>query len=247
MNDPDQSGWGKRAVGDPQPVWRRERRIRWSSADGVTAGYRAPGPLWLIAGLLLGIETLLQLADNGILPWDNLRSTVVAYGAYWDFLFPPGRVDQAMYPGQAYAMLLTHGFLHAGSLHVIMNTVVLFGLGKTLSFHVGISRVLVTLLFGVISGAVVFGLIADTAQPMLGASGGVFALFGLWMQWQRLQALQAGRPAPSVLSLLLGLFLIHLILGVFLGDSIAWQAHLGGFALGYWVMPWIVTDRVIRG
>jgi rhomboid protease GluP len=243
MNDPDRSGWGKREVTEPQRVWRRQKAWRWSTQDGVAADYRAPRTLWLLAGLLLAIETVLQLADHGVLPWTGLRSTAVAYGAYWDFLFPPGKVDQALYPGQAYVMLVSYGLLHGGSLHVIMNTVVLFGLGKTLSFHLGIERVLATFLVGVVSGAILFGLLADTAQPMLGASGGVFALLGLWMQWQRLQAQEFGRPVRSTLSTLLGLILIHLVLGVFLGDSIAWQAHFGGFAMGYWVMAWALPDR----
>lgn len=244
MNDPDQSGWGKRQVGEPQRVWQQQKTWRWSSRDVKTPDSRAPRPLWVVSGLLLLIETILQLADHGILPWTELRSTAIGYGAFWDFLFPPGRVDQALYPGQAYAMLVSYAFLHGGSLHVIMNTVVFFGLGKSLAFHVGVGRVLLTGLAGVVGGAVLFGLLATTAQPMLGASGGVFALLGLWMHLQRMQAIAAGQPPRSILSTLFGLILIHLVLGVFLGDSIAWQAHFGGFAVGYWVMPWCVQSRV---
>lgn len=243
MNDPDQSGWGKREVGEPQRVWQHQRSWRWSSRDAKSPEYSAPRPLWVVCGLLLLIETTLQLADHGVLPWAELRSTAIGYGAFWDFLFPPGRVDQALYPGQAYVMLISYAALHGGSLHVIMNTVVLFGLGKTLSFQIGVGRVLLTLLAGIVSGAAVFGLMTTTAQPMLGASGGVFALLGLWMHLQRMQAIAAGQPARSILSTLFGLILIHLVLGVFLGDSIAWQAHFGGFAVGYWVMPWSMPGR----
>jgi membrane associated rhomboid family serine protease len=35
---------------------------------------------------------------------------------------------------------------------------------------------------------------------------------------------------------------IHVLLHLFMGGQIAWQAHLGGFVAGYFLMPWFI-DR----
>ena len=85
-------------------------------------------------GVMLLLEGLAQLSDQGWFGVFDLRSLMISYGAFWDFLFPPGTVDHPLFLGQPYAMLITHAFLHAGTIHVLMNTVVFIALGKTLGY-----------------------------------------------------------------------------------------------------------------
>ena len=208
----------------------------------VFGGPKAPPLLWWITGTLLVIEMLAQLGDRGLLAGFDLRTWLISYGAFWDFLFPPGAVDQALFPGQSYSMLLTHALLHAGTIHVLMNAVIFIALGKTLAVYFGLRLVMLTMLLGAVSSGVAFGLLESTAAPMVGASGVVFAFIGLWLQASRSELKRLGRPGRSAVSVMMSLIVIHVLLHVFMGGQIAWQAHLGGFVAGYFLMPWLI-DR----
>ena len=204
----------------------------------VLGGPRTPRTLWWLTGILLGLEGLSQLSDLGWFGLIDIRSFLVSYGAFWDFLFPPGSVDRPLYPGQPYAMLLTHAFVHAGTIHVLMNSVIFLALGKTISVYYGLQLTLLTMICGAASSAVVFGLLANTNSPMVGASGVVFALIGFWLQSSRSELSRLGGQSRSIMSVIISLIVIHVLLLVFMGEQIAWQAHLGGFVSGYFLMPW---------
>ena len=208
----------------------------------VFGGPPTPKTLWWLTGLMLMLEGLAQLSDRRWFGVLDLRGLMISYGAFWDFLFPPGAVDQALFPGQSYSMLLTHAFLHAGTIHVLMNTVIFIALGKTLAVHFGLRSVMLTMLLGAVSSGVAFGLLESTAAPMVGASGVVFAFIGLWLQASRSELKRLGRPGRSTASVIMSLIVIHVLLHVFMGGQIAWQAHMGGFVAGYFLMPWLI-DR----
>jgi len=208
----------------------------------VFGGPPTPKTLWWLTGLMLMLEGLAQLSDRGWFGVLDLRGLMISYGAFWDFLFPPGAVHQALFPGQSYSMLLTHAFLHAGTIHVLMNAVIFIALGKTLAVYFGLRLVMLTMLLGAVSSGVAFGLLESTAAPMVGASGVVFAFIGLWLQASRSELKRLGRPGRSTASVIMSLIVIHVLLHVFMGGQIAWQAHLGGFVAGYFLMPWLI-DR----
>ena len=208
----------------------------------VFGGPPTPKTLWWLTGLMLMLEGLAQLSDRGWFGVLDLRGLMISYGAFWDFLFPPGAVHQALFPGQSYSMLLTHAFLHAGTIHVLMNAVIFIALGKTLAVCFGLRLVMLTMLLGAVSSGVAFGLLESTAAPMVGASGVVFAFIGLWLQASRSELKRLGRPGRSTASVMMSLIVIHVLLHVFMGGQIAWQAHLGGFVAGYFLMPWLI-DR----
>ena len=206
----------------------------------VFGGPKTPTTLWWLAGVMLFLEGLAQLSDRGWFGVFDLRSLMISYGAFWDFLFPPGAVDHPLLLGQPYAMLITHAFLHAGTIHVLMNTVVFIALGKTLAVYFGLRLTLLTMLISAIVSAVMFGLLEKTPAPMVGASGVVFGLIGFWLQASRAEL---GRSGRSLASIIMSLIVIHLLLHVFMGGQIAWQAHLGGFVAGYFLMPLFIDGR----
>lgn len=207
----------------------------------VFGGPPTPKTLWWFTGLILTLEGLAQLSDRGWFGVFNLRGLMISYGAFWDFLFPPGSVDQALFLGQSYVMLLTHAFLHAGTLHVLMNAVIFIALGKTLAVYFGLRLVILTMLIGAASSGVAFGLLESTTAPMVGASGVVFSLIGLWLQASRSELKRLGRRGRSTNSVIISLIVIHVLLHFFMGGQIAWQAHLGGFVAGYFLMPWLIN------
>ena len=210
----------------------------------VFSGPPTPRLFWWLTALLLGIECVAQLSDRGWFGDLDLRSIMVSYGAFWDFLFPPGVVDQTLYPGQSYLMFVTHALLHAGTIHVLMNAAIFIALGKTLAFYYGLKLTLITMLLGAVCSGITFGLLETTAAPMVGASGVVFAFIGVWLQTSRAEAVRMGRPARSASVVIISLIVFHIFMDVFMGGQIAWQAHLGGFVLGYFVIPWFIgRDR----
>jgi membrane associated rhomboid family serine protease len=97
-----------------------------------------------------------------------------------------------------------------------------------------------TMLLGAVCSGITFGLLETTAAPMVGASGVVFALIGVWLQTSRAEALRTGRPARSASVVIISLIVLHIFMDIFMGGQIAWQAHLGGFVMGYFVVPWFV-------
>lgn len=211
----------------------------------VFGGPPTPRPLWWLTGTMLVAECLAQLSDHGWFGGLDLRSLMISYGAFWDFLFPPGVIDQTLYPGQSYLMFVTHALLHAGTIHVLMNAVIFIALGKTLALYYGLRLTLMTMLLGAVCSGITFGLLETTAAPMVGASGVVFALIGVWLQTSRAEAVRTGRPARSVSVVIISLIVLHIFMDIFMGGQIAWQAHLGGFVVGYFVVPWFVgRDRL---
>jgi membrane associated rhomboid family serine protease len=183
-------------------------------------------------GICVTIEALFQLSDNGMILEIGWRSAGYLHGAFWpaprDAWFP-------FYPGQGIAMYLTYAFLHGGAVHLLVNMIVLWLFGAAVVERIGAKRFLVLFAGGAISGAAVFAVLAQSGQPMVGASGAVFGLLAAVMAWawedakgwrEKLRAL-----APDVALLL--------VLGVFaeimVPVAVAWQTHLGGF-LGGWIL-----------
>ncbi len=177
----------------------------------------------------LVIEAVLLGADWQIWAQPRLRATLYEYGGFW-----PGLLQgwQPNFPGQGGAMFLTYGVLHGGPGHAIVNMITLWSLGRMVVEWVGLRGLAVTYLAALLGGAVGYGLLAATPQPMVGASGALFGLAGGLAVW-------AFRARPDRLAALRFLawvvaFLIAMNVAMYwaLDGHIAWQTHLGGALAG---------------
>lgn len=115
-----------------------------------------------------------------------------------------------------------------GVTHILFNMYVLWVVGPTIELAFGRLRFLVLYLASVAGGHVLVLLLADPTtvewfQPVVGASGGIFGLFGALF----IATLRLGRDLQAVL-VLLGL---NLVLS-FVIPGISWQGHLGGLVTG---------------
>ena len=127
---------------------------------------------------------------------------------------------------------LTAGFLHATSgylalSHIAFNMYALWLLGRELEMALGRARFLALYLVAIIGGNVMLTLLAGPAdwwQGAVGASGGVFGLFGALLVVLR----RLGHSARPII----GLIVINGIIG-FVIPNIAWEAHLGGLLVGF--------------
>lgn len=151
--------------------------------------------------------------------------------------------------------ILTSGFLHSTAfafpVHLLLNMYALYVFGPALESFLGRLRYLALYLIATVGGSlaevlnyqliiVTKGQIVDATggfisySASLGASGAVFGLMGALLVARKAIGL---RLAP--LLIIVGL---NLVIG-FSVPNIAWQAHLGGFALGAAVMGVYLATR----
>lgn len=202
----------------------------------------------------LEIDLYLFQLDTSAVPGGVLSAGLIAL---FIFYFPPGNMlglavsSEAIREGRM-ATLLTHMVAHGGIAHLWLNVVMLFALSRTLVCELGIGgRGLLTyvalLILSGLAGALVFLAINPFGTvPMLGASGAICGLIGFS---ERLDP-ESGALVPlgSVrirralihfakwnLVLFLALYLLVWALGGVGG--LAWEAHLGGFAVGLFGAP----------
>jgi membrane associated rhomboid family serine protease len=133
--------------------------------------------------------------------------------------------------------LLTATLLHASLMHLLFNMWALYVLGAELERRVGALPFAALYVAAGIGGGALYQLIGGAA-PVVGASGAIFGLFGCWLVagWKA-RGTPGGRAGLRQMVLLL---VINLALPLFI-PGIAWQAHLGGFAVGLVVASVWVT------
>ncbi|MFI7483339.1 rhomboid family intramembrane serine protease [Kocuria sp. M1R5S2] len=121
--------------------------------------------------------------------------------------------------------MLTSGFLHsmANPLHLLLNMYMLYLFGRMLEPALGRGRFLTLFLLSVLGGSLGVLLLAHPMSLVVGASGGIFGLFGALFVLQR----HLGQSITPI-AVLIG---VNVVFG-FVVPGIAWQAHLGGLATG---------------
>lgn len=156
--------------------------------------------------------------------------------------------------------LFSHMFAHAGLFHLWFNVSALLGLSPVVSSRLGNGRTNWRLYFALyfaagIAGAVLFLALNPTSDlPMVGASG---AIFGLWGAAARvgpqadavpLWSKQVGRNVRD--AVISNVILVVLLFAISRsGDvqiKLAWEAHLGGFLVGLFLMPHLMQRDAVR-
>lgn len=204
---------------------------------------RPPAGLWLIGLLVVlcsGVELVLWLADHGIVQVARLRLTAYEYAGFW-----PGLLRgpwQPNYPGQPWLMFLTYAFLHSGPVHLLVNMVTLWSLGQLVLRRAGPRGFAILYVAAVLGGGLGFGLLAQTIQPMVGASGGLFGLAGGILAWSYVDRYNAAQTLWPVALWVGGLLLLNLVQWWLMDGLLAWQTHLGGFIAG-WIAALLIDPR----
>lgn len=183
-----------------------------------------------VAILLLAIHVLRLFLSVASDNWVILTFAVIPAR----FTAGPGLLDLLT--------LFSYMLLHGGWLHLVFNLVALIAFGAGIERLLGGWRMLFALLLGGVAGVALHILLyPNDSTPLIGASGGLSALFGLTMF---AIAMRSGgwRRLLSVTVVWLGLNLAFGLVGV-PGDEmveIAWVAHMGGYfaglAYGFWLM-----------
>ena len=143
------------------------------------------------------------------------------------FLIQGAQQQELVAAGESWR-LLTATLLHAGLTHLLFNMWALYVLGVELERRVGALPFAALYLAAGVGGGALYQVIGGAA-PVVGASGAIFGLFGCWLVagWKA-RGSPAGRASFQRMVVLLA---INLALPLLI-PGIAWQAHLGGFAVG---------------
>jgi membrane associated rhomboid family serine protease len=126
--------------------------------------------------------------------------------------------------------LITNLFVHGGLWHLAANMLTLFFFGRYLCMMVRDARFLTLYFLGGIAGNFFFILLSPSSNAVVvGASGAIFAVAGaLTVMAPKIRVFIFPIPAP--LPLWVAVIGGFVILSFF--PNVAWQAHLGGLAVG---------------
>ncbi|MEU9392335.1 rhomboid family intramembrane serine protease [Streptomyces sp. NPDC048324] len=207
------------AVGHQCPECVREGARSVRQARTAFGGQITAAPT--VTYVLIALNVLAYLAEM-------VRPSVVDR---FDMLgtVPPGYLPEGVAHGEWYR-LLTGAFLHLpptggtfGILHIVMNMVSLWNIGRVVEMQLGRVRYLTLYLLSALGGSVLVLLIAPTT-PTLGASGAIFGLGAAYYVMAR----RLGADMDAVNRFMAGL-LLWLVISAWVTS---WQGHLGGLLAG---------------
>ena len=209
-----------------------------TSDDGVGTNASRFSLLVLI-GICVTIEAVLQLGDLGLFGVPRFRQTVYEFAGFWPGLLSNWRPNFELQP---WTMFLTYAFLHAGLLHLTVNMITLFSLGRVVLERVSAPAAALLYASAVLGGAAGFALLSDSFRPMVGASGGLFGLAGAILAWEYVDRFVLREALWPVARAVLLLVAFNVLLYYVMDRLLAWEAHLGGFLVG-WVMALLIDPR----
>jgi len=190
------------------------------------------------------------------------RRPLVAYGiiavtvlVYLAQLVPGSPVQQLLAYNSGFVIpqlgsfqpwrLLTVLLVHSSWLHIGLNMLALWMIGRILEPLVGRTRFLVMYLISGLAGSVAVALLAPLTW-VVGASGAIFGLFGALLVIGR----HIGANVASIAIIIAINFAFPFVVGILSGSlaavQISWQAHLGGLIAGAAVGFIYARTRTVR-
>lgn len=127
--------------------------------------------------------------------------------------------------------VLTSAFLHAGLIHIGVNMISLWSLGRFIETVAGSKRMLAIYIVSLIAsglGVVYFSGSANLDTPTLGASGAIFGLFGALFAI----GFKLGKPGMELVRANVGILVLNLVM-TFTISAISKQAHVAGLIAGF--------------
>ena len=194
---------------------RQKTQVR--NPVGAPSGSDTPATYALIALSVLGF--FLELATGGTL-FDG-GGTATADGSL--FAWGLDRSGEVGVAGGEPWRIVTAGFLHAGIIHLGLNMLMLWILGRMLEPAIGTARFVAVYFVALLGGSLV-ALIMDPDQLSVGASGAVFGLMAAAF-------LIARRRGMDELASQIGILLL-LNLAFTFRPGISVGAHIGGLLAG---------------
>lgn len=217
---------------------------------------------WIIP-VLIGIMVVIHFLRVSII------SNELNYQVIVEFAFIPIRYVHAellaLSPFAIYWSPITYSLLHADWAHLIMNSFWLLAFGGVTARRLGAARFLILFIIGAVCGAALHYIFHSTdMSPMIGASASVSVCMGAAMRLPsfsegnfkgdlskvKIRSLIQALTNRQALTFIAVWFGVNLLFGTGVvditgsGNSIAWEAHVGGFVAGLFLFGFI--DNISR-
>ncbi len=130
--------------------------------------------------------------------------------------------------------IITGAFLHGGLLHIGVNMLSLWFLGRFIEYALGSWRMFAVYMFSLIVSGLGVVFFSSPMVPTVGASGAIFGLFGALFAI----GFKLGKPGMDLVRANVGILVLNLII-TFTVPQISWQAHVAGLLAGF-VLTYVI-------
>lgn len=227
-----------------------------------TAGERPYEPVFnvpAIVVLLIGVCAAVYLVQSYVLS-DSQHLGLLVRAAFIPIRYS-GRFDIDLY---AFTSPFTYAFLHGSLAHLAINMIWLAAFGSPLANRLGAMRFLLFWMVTALAAAGLHYVLHPLDQsPLVGASGAISGMMGAAARFGFRTSRSAGKPSfegpllpiadvlrsRTVVTFLAVWMVINLVTGLIgfapgVEDRIAWEAHIGGFAAGFFGIGYFVRKGV---
>lgn len=198
--------------------------------------------------VLIAICIAVHLVRVYVLDWRQ-DETLLLHAAFIPILYS-GQFPLDIF---SFTSPLSYSLLHGSVAHLAINMVWLAAFGSPLANRLGAPRFLFFWAAASVAAAALhYALHATSQAPLIGASGAISGMMGAAARFGFRFERQAGQPgfagailpiaealrSRAVVSFLAVWMAINLVTGLFHlvpgeGSEIAWEAHIGGFVVGF--------------
>jgi membrane associated rhomboid family serine protease len=160
-----------------------------------------------------------SIAGSGAFNGGDSMELVLQRGALW---------PDAVLVNHQWWRIITAAFLHGSLLHIIVNMISLWSLGRFIEYITGSLRMATIYVLSMIASGLGVVFLSAHDIPTLGASGAIFGLFGALFAI----GVKLGRPGMQLVRDNIGILILNLII-TFTVPAISWQAHVSGLVTGF--------------
>ena len=138
---------------------------------------------------------------------------------------------------QKYLMFISYGFIHSNIIHLLINVIALFLLGKILR-KLGKDNLTFLIFFlSILGGATFYYFLEPTSPvPLIGANCASFGLLAFVLSEELIKRLRRNRSVNQMVYVLLIFIFAHILyfyaFSAIMPVSIIWEGHLGAFIVG---------------
>ena len=130
--------------------------------------------------------------------------------------------------------ILTGAFLHGNLLHIGVNMLSLWYLGRFIEYALGPWRMLAVYMVSLVASGLGVVYLSAPLVPTVGASGAIFGLFGALFAI----GFKLGKPGMDLVRANVGILVLNLVI-TFTVPAISWQAHVAGLLAGF-VLTYVI-------
>jgi membrane associated rhomboid family serine protease len=123
--------------------------------------------------------------------------------------------------------IVTGAFLHGGLLHIVVNMISLWSLGRFIESITGGARMLFIYAVSLVASGICVVYFSSPDAATLGASGAIFGLFGALFAI----GFKLGPSGMALVRANVGILVLNLV--ITFTPGISWQAHVGGLLSGF--------------